>query len=143
MNDMIVGQGVSNRVYYAGEPLSPADSYRVANHSPDGFGWGYGGSGPAQLAIALLLRVGVDAPDVAECYQRFKAEVVAQFPSGNFRYPVAYVVRWVRNHAGDRYRKGCARCGSIIWPEANPEFGMCIDCVSMEARRPSRRCRSC
>ena len=24
------------------------------NHSPDGFNWGYGGSGPAQLAYALL-----------------------------------------------------------------------------------------
>jgi Family of unknown function (DUF6166) len=24
------------------------------NHSPTGFGWGYGGSGPAQLAVALL-----------------------------------------------------------------------------------------
>ena len=24
------------------------------NHSPTGFSWGYGGSGPAQLALALL-----------------------------------------------------------------------------------------
>ena len=24
------------------------------NHSPDGFEWGYGGSGPAQLALAIL-----------------------------------------------------------------------------------------
>ncbi|HEC66591.1 MAG TPA: hypothetical protein ENI23_15050 [bacterium] len=24
------------------------------NHSPDGFEWGYGGSGPTQLALALL-----------------------------------------------------------------------------------------
>ena|SRR3990167_5543552 len=27
----------------------------VRNHSPDGFTWGYGGSGPAQLALAMLL----------------------------------------------------------------------------------------
>jgi hypothetical protein len=26
----------------------------IANHSPDGFEWGYGGSGPAQLALAIL-----------------------------------------------------------------------------------------
>jgi uncharacterized protein DUF6166 len=26
----------------------------VRNHSPDGFEWGYGGSGPAQLALAML-----------------------------------------------------------------------------------------
>jgi hypothetical protein len=27
------------------------------NHSPTGFAWGYGGSGPAQLALALLADV--------------------------------------------------------------------------------------
>lgn len=26
----------------------------LANHSPTGFAWGYGGSGPAQLALAIL-----------------------------------------------------------------------------------------
>lgn len=33
-------------------PLPPRDNIR--NHSPDGFEWGYGGSGPAQLALAIL-----------------------------------------------------------------------------------------
>lgn len=28
--------------------------YDLANHSPDGFAWGYPGSGPAQLALAIL-----------------------------------------------------------------------------------------
>lgn len=27
----------------------------VRNHSPDGFNWGYGGSGPSQLALAILI----------------------------------------------------------------------------------------
>ena len=26
----------------------------LVNHSPTGFEWGYGGSGPAQLAVAML-----------------------------------------------------------------------------------------
>jgi hypothetical protein len=26
----------------------------IRNHSPDGFNWGYGGSGPSQLALAIL-----------------------------------------------------------------------------------------
>ncbi|HXR05085.1 MAG TPA: DUF6166 domain-containing protein [Verrucomicrobiae bacterium] len=35
-----------------GVPLNPRlDLY---NHSPTGFEWGYGGSGPAQLALAIL-----------------------------------------------------------------------------------------
>jgi hypothetical protein len=39
-----------------GEPLDPAASRKVYNHSPDGFAWGYNGSGPAQLALAILMR---------------------------------------------------------------------------------------
>src|SRR5712664_3316643 len=35
-----------------GEPLDPRND--LFNHSPDGFQWGYGGSGPAQLALAIL-----------------------------------------------------------------------------------------
>ena len=35
-----------------GRPLDPR--FDLWNHSPTGFEWGYGGSGPAQLALALL-----------------------------------------------------------------------------------------
>lgn len=35
------------------EALPPCNEIR--NHSPDGFEWGYGGSGPAQLALALCV----------------------------------------------------------------------------------------
>ena len=33
-------------------PLDPR--YDLRNHSPTGFAWGYGGSGPSQLALAIL-----------------------------------------------------------------------------------------
>ena len=33
-------------------PLNPR--YDLRNHSPTGFAWGYLGSGPAQLALAIL-----------------------------------------------------------------------------------------
>ncbi len=67
-------------------PLEP--SLKLRNHSPTGFEWGYGGSGPAQLALALLLdHLSTSAPNpecasgttmVAErCYQSFKQEVIA------------------------------------------------------------------
>ena len=45
-----------------------------ANHSPDGFEWGYGGSGPACLASSL-------AQDATGCtcgYQHLKREFVAK-----------------------------------------------------------------
>lgn len=35
--------------------LKADESLKLANKSPDGFNWGYGGSGPSQLALALLL----------------------------------------------------------------------------------------
>ena len=35
-------------------PLSLEKSLKVVDHSPDGFQWGYLGSGPAQLAAAIL-----------------------------------------------------------------------------------------
>lgn len=35
----------------------------LRNHSPEGFEWGYGGSGPAQLALAILADcLGPDTP---------------------------------------------------------------------------------
>ena len=39
-------------VFVNDTPLPPR--YDLRNHSPDGFQWGYGGSGPAQLALAML-----------------------------------------------------------------------------------------
>ncbi len=53
------------------------------NHSPTGFEWGYGGSGPAQLAYAVLRQWGLIvgfSKILAKCrYQEFKWEVVAKF----------------------------------------------------------------
>ena len=57
--------------------LSPDPSLKLRDHSPDGFQWGYGGAGPAQLALALLLDV-TTSPDMAQAYyQDFKFDVVA------------------------------------------------------------------
>lgn len=44
-------------VYLNGVQLKPEKSQKVWNKSPDGFAWGYGGSGPAQLALAICLEL--------------------------------------------------------------------------------------
>jgi len=63
------------------EQLTPERSLELANHSPSGFEWGYGGSGPAQLALALLLDY-TDNEEVALAeYKAFKTEVVSQLES--------------------------------------------------------------
>jgi hypothetical protein len=67
-------------VYVDDKPLDPAPSQKIHNHSPDGFNWGYGGSGPAQLALGLLLDYyGKESP-VWKHYQTFKFGVIAKLP---------------------------------------------------------------
>jgi hypothetical protein len=46
-------------------------------HSPTGFEWGYGGSGPCQLALALLAHALDDDSLALDHYMRFKSEVIA------------------------------------------------------------------
>lgn len=53
--------------------------YDLLSASPSGFEWGYGGSGPAQLAIAILAHAYDDAV-AGDLYQRFKREVVSELP---------------------------------------------------------------
>ena len=62
-----------------GVPVSPEPSQAVYNHSPTGFSWGYHGSGPAQLALALLLDRGVDEKWAVRHHQDFKRAFVAGF----------------------------------------------------------------
>lgn len=57
--------------------LSAVDSQALINHSPNGFNWGYGGSGPSQLALGLLLAVTSDKDLSLRFYQQFKWDIVA------------------------------------------------------------------
>lgn len=59
-----------------GRPLDPR--FDLWEHSPTGFEWGYGGSGPAQLALALLAdHLGDDEQAVA-LHQDFKWALVSK-----------------------------------------------------------------
>jgi hypothetical protein len=72
----IVWMGGPGRPKYT---LTPTRSLKVRNHSPTGFEWGYGGSGPAQTALALLLHWTGDHEVATSYYQDFKFAVVAGF----------------------------------------------------------------
>lgn len=67
-------------VFMDGVPLDPRKSLAVINHSPDGFAWGYGGSGPAQLALAILLKGGIPEGDAVAYHATFKDEFIAGLP---------------------------------------------------------------
>jgi hypothetical protein len=59
-------------------PLDPRNDLR--NHSPDGLECGYSGSGPAQLALAMLADFTGDDGLALDLYQAFKQEVIARMP---------------------------------------------------------------
>ena len=59
------------------EPLMLGPSLAIKAHSPLGFNWGYLGSGPAQLALALLLDTTGDEARSLALYQSFKRAYVA------------------------------------------------------------------
>ena len=54
---------------------------RITKHSPDGFEWGYGGSGPADFALNILsVFIGEEAARAGGLYQDFKWDFVATLP---------------------------------------------------------------
>jgi hypothetical protein len=52
----------------------------IVNHSPTGIAWGYGGSGPAQCALAILVDYLVDQERARSLYQEFKFRTIAGLP---------------------------------------------------------------
>ena len=64
-------------VWLDGKLLDPKVSQAVRNHSPDGFSWGYCGSGPAQLALAIMLEL----TGQSEGYQDLKKDFIAKLES--------------------------------------------------------------
>ena len=76
----IRGEIKTGRVWLDEKELDPKVSQAVVNHSPDGFSWGYAGSGPSQLALAILLEVTGDKETASSLYQQFKFEVVSKWP---------------------------------------------------------------
>ena len=66
----------------------------IVNHSPDGFEWGYGGSGPAQLAFAILYRYA--GSFTAEThYQEFKRDFIQNIHSDTFTINVEAIDEWM------------------------------------------------
>ncbi len=68
-------EGYATIVTVNGRSLNPRPD--LWNHSPTGFEWGYAGSGPAQLALALLSDHFGDDDQALAQYHEFKHAVVA------------------------------------------------------------------
>jgi hypothetical protein len=88
--------------------------HHEVRHSPDGFAWGYAGSGPAELARCLLLdAMGWPAGEVA--YQDFKFDVVANWPGDEaFEITDADILQWVSVHDQQRAHERRTRPRRVI-----------------------------
>jgi len=82
----------------------------VVLHSPDGFEWGYGGSGPSELALSLLLdllnettHIGSQAWDL---HHAFTKNVVAGFNQEGFCISAEAVKSWVRTQQERKVSNG-------------------------------------
>lgn len=85
-------------------PLAPINPKLEFRHSPDGFQWSYSGSGPTELARAILVRFYPDDDRVRHprCYRAFRDAFLSglkadefEMPEGNVR---AWYDRWVREN---------------------------------------------
>lgn len=96
---MITGNFETRQIFINGKELSSSRSLKIRNHSPDGFSWGYSGSGPAQLALAILLNFCYR--DFAEdYYQKFKFDIVSALPRSDFELDILKVKNWILEHGG-------------------------------------------
>lgn len=94
---MVTGKWATRQVFIDGVELLPARSQKLCNHSPDGFNWSYGGSGPSQLALALALELLPAERDAMCSYQQLKSDVVARLPASDFELKVQTLLDWVRS----------------------------------------------
>lgn len=84
--------------------------FDLANKSPTGFDWGYGGSGPAQLALAILAYHTGDEEFTLQYYQSFKGRVVSTLPRESWRLTHEFVEGFVRDTVANQ----------AIWREVEP-----------------------
>ncbi len=75
----------------------------IVKHSPTGFEWGYAGSGPADLAYAILVDYLDDAAKVEDLYQNFKRAFIERLSRDHsWIIEAGTVGRWIERHTPTR-----------------------------------------
>ncbi|MCI0596981.1 MAG: hypothetical protein L0Z48_10650 [candidate division Zixibacteria bacterium] len=69
--------------------------HRFVWHSPTGFEWGYGGSGPADLALNILALY-VDPPTARFLHYDFKWDYIATLPREGCRLSKTEILDWIQ-----------------------------------------------
>jgi uncharacterized protein DUF6166 len=83
--------------------------FDLRKHSPDGFNWGYGGSGPAQLALAICADA-LGRDDVAQAvYMDFKRKVIARIDNEEWIMPEEFVQDAIESVLREKIREKISR----------------------------------
>lgn len=76
----LIGYGLNRGVFIGGKPLASL----VDPALPSSYNWGYNGSEPENLALALLMNF-IDPDEAIKHHKVFCAAVIAQLPPANFQ----------------------------------------------------------
>ncbi|CAA6803176.1 MAG: Unknown protein [uncultured Sulfurovum sp.] len=82
-------------VTYADIPLDLRLDLKV--HSPMGFEWGYNGSGPKQLALAILARILTNEKVVLEYYESFAKEYIEIMETSEWIIEDKIILNWLNS----------------------------------------------
>lgn len=69
----------------------------ICIHSPDGYNWSYGGSGPADLALSILVDVIKVEKDAESMHQQFKWAFIARWKE-SFSITEEEVKEWIKGY---------------------------------------------
>jgi len=72
---------------------------RITYHSPDGFEWGYGGSGPADFALNIL-SIFAGQEFAERHHQEFKFEFIAPMPYEGGTIKRDDILSWIKGKEG-------------------------------------------
>lgn len=72
-------------------------AHKIVQHSPNGFEWGYGGSGPSELALNILAMY-TDRNTAEELHQIFKWDYITNIPHAGGTIKGYEIKKWLRRH---------------------------------------------
>ena len=94
------------------DDLVPVPLQHRMRHSPDGFEWGYGGSGPSDLARSILWDYFGAEPHPA-CYQDFKFHFVAPASVDGFVVSEPEIDQWLAGWRDSRRGNRGTACATL------------------------------
>lgn len=118
------------KIFVNEKEITPGVSQKIWNHSPDGFSWGYSGSGPAQAALAIMLEIQGN-PNFPVHYQEFKEHILTK---KSMDADHEFVVEFQENTTG-KGERGWIEVEEDEEPVEDDALGECYNCGRTQHER--------